>query len=107
MTTTDRPPVPPRIVSLIPAEPGWVATVHYYEKDDEGRGTVTAVERRTVHGWTLVDADGMTSIEPMYVEPGGIPTCQSLYNSYAPDLVDVRVNYDLDASNLADPLLDH
>lgn len=94
-----------KILSLIPAEPGWVATVHYYDKDDEGRRTVTAVERRTVHGWALVDDDGTSSIEPMYVEPAGFPTCASLYNSHAPDLVDVRVHHDLDATNLSDPRL--
>ncbi|EPD56381.1 hypothetical protein [Streptomyces sp. HGB0020] len=94
------------VLNLIPAEPGWVATVHYYSPDDEGRRHVTAVERRTVHGWALVDADGVSTIEPMYVEPGGFPTCQSLYNSYASDdLVDVRVHYDLDATNVNDPRL--
>lgn len=96
----------PRILSLIPAEPGWIATVHYYEQDENGRRPVTAVQRRTVHGWALVDTDGVSSIEPMYVEPGGIPTCASLYNSCAPDLVDVRVHHDLDATNLSDPRLD-
>jgi hypothetical protein len=95
-----------KLLNLIPAEPGWVATVHYYSPDDEGRRQVTAVERRTVHGWALVDTDGDSSIEPMYVEPGGIPTCESLYNSSAPDLVDVRVHQDMDASDLSDPRLD-
>lgn len=93
------------VLNLIPAEPGWVATVHYYSADDEGRRTVTAVERRTVHGWALVDVDGVSTIEPMYVEPGGIPTCESLYNSSAPDLVDVRVHHDMDATDLNDPRL--
>lgn len=92
-----------RVLSLIPAEPGWVATVHYVEKDDDGRRTVTGTERHRVHGWALVEDDGATAFEAMYVESPGMPTCASLHNSYAPDHVDVYAHYEPEAADLTDP----
>lgn len=92
-----------KILSLIPAEPGWVATVYYGEKDDDGRRTVTNKERHRVHGWALVEKNGATDFEAMYVVAPGTPTCESLYNTYAPDEVQVYAHYEPETTDLNDP----
>lgn len=106
MTTAEQKPTAPRILSLVPAEPGWVATVYYYSPQDDGSRDVIGEERHRVLGWALVDDDGATDFQPMYVEPPGSPTCASLHNSYAPDVVTVYAHYEPGASNLTDPRTD-
>ncbi|MDX3235680.1 hypothetical protein PV392_08265 [Streptomyces sp. ME03-5709C] len=95
----------PRVLSLIPADPGWVATVYYGEQGADGRRTITGTERHSVHGWALVEMDGTSSIEPMYVESPGLPTCASLRNSYAPDRAEVYTHFDPAAADLTEPRL--
>ena len=104
MTTTEQSA--PRVLSLIPAAPGWVATVYYGERNEDGSGQVTGTERHRVHGWALVEHNGVTDFEAMYVEAPGLPTCASLRNSYSPDRVDVYVHYDPEATDLTEPRLD-
>lgn len=94
-----------KILSLIPAEPGWVATVYSHEGPEDGSRTIIGTERRRVHGWALVEHDGVTGLEAMFVESPGFPTCASLHNSYAPDYVDVYVHYDPEATDITEPSL--
>lgn len=105
--TLERPSTTPRILNMVNAQPGWVATVHYCEKHEDGSGTVTATERHRVIAWALVEHGGGTDFEPVYVTAPGFPTCASLYSSHAPDLVEVYAHYEPDASGLTDPRTDH
>ncbi len=95
----------PRILSLIPAQPGWVATVYTHESGDDGRRAVIGTERHRVHGWALIEDNGITSIEAMYIESPGMPTCASLHNSYDSEWVDVYAHYDPEAADLTEPYL--
>ena len=92
----------PRIIAMIAARPGWVATVYYSEVDEDGRGTVIGSERHRVIGWALTDADGTTDIEAVYIELPGFPTCASLHNSSTSDRVMVYAHFDPDAAALDD-----
>ncbi|GFH38882.1 hypothetical protein [Streptomyces pacificus] len=102
----DQPSAAPRILNMVNAQPGWVATVYYYEKLEDGGSTVTATERHRVIAWALVEHDGGTDFEPAFVTAPGFPTCASLYNSHAPDHVVAYAHYEPDATDLTDPRID-
>ena len=102
----DSAPATPRILSLVHAEPGWVATVYYYEQDKAGGRAVIGGERHRVIGWALVERGGATDLQPVYVESPGFPTCAWLRDSYSPDTVEVYAHYEPDATDLNDPRTD-